>query len=157
MLKMIVAMDNQQGIGLKNKLPWHIPEDLKLFKEMTLGHTIVMGKNTFLSIGRLLPGRKNIVVSHDLNLAKKYPGIEVVDDFISYLNQIKPLEIDVYIIGGASLYQQALPYVEEISISRIHGTYECDVFFPKIDENLFDLYAEKEFDQFKHQIFRRIK
>ena len=156
MIKMIVAMDKQRGIGLNNHLPWNIPEDLKLFKDMTLGHTILMGKKTFLSIGRILPGRTHVVVTHDANLAAQYPGINLEHDLIHYLSSFNNQE-DIYIIGGASIYQQALPFVDEISISQIDGIYLCDVFFPELDLKIFELFYEKNYEHFTHKMYRRIK
>lgn len=130
MIKMVLATDEKGGIGLDGKLPWHIPEDLKYFKEITEGQTVVMGRKTFESLPfeHGLPNRLNWIISNNRNSA----GIgNIVTDLatwaanLEYLNRVRG---DIYIIGGASVYEQLFPYVEEIHHSCMKGLYECDTF-----------------------------
>lgn len=126
---LIAAMDEQRGIGIGNKLPWNIPEDLMHFRNKTLGQPIIMGRKTFESIGRPLPMRLNLVVSRNPNWG--YQGcftrgsleeaIEGADDY------------DIFVIGGAEIFKQAMPLADKMIITHVHKTYECDTFFPEID------------------------
>jgi dihydrofolate reductase len=127
-LTLVVAMDAQRGIGIDNKLPWHLPEDLAHFKRVTLGQPIVMGRKTFDSIGRPLPGRRNIVVTR--NADWRHDGIEVarsLDDAVALAGG------DASIIGGAQIFAEALPIADRLIVTHIDKTYRCDTFFPEID------------------------
>lgn len=131
-LTIIVATDASNGIGIHNALPWHLPEDLAHFKRLTSGHPIIMGRKTFDSIGRPLPNRRNIVISR--NAAWRHEGVERVGS----LEEARALVADAgeaFIIGGAQVYQQALPMVDKLVITRIGRTYECDAFFPALPED----------------------
>jgi dihydrofolate reductase len=121
----IVAMDEQRGIGFKNKLPWNVPEDMMHFRNTTLTHPIIMGRKTFESIGRPLPMRKNLVVSRNPTSSFLYGSIEAA---------IKDADdSDIFIIGGAEIFRQALPMADKLIVTHLHNTYECDTFFPEID------------------------
>ncbi|MFZ6691100.1 dihydrofolate reductase [Undibacterium sp. SXout20W] len=128
-ISIIVAFDLQRGIGINNKLPWHLPEDLGHFKKMTSGHPIIMGRNTFESIGRALPNRRNIVVTRNSNW--HHDGVETVNS----LQQARSLvnEQDAFIIGGAQIYQQSLAFADRLVITEIQEQFACDAFFPPID------------------------
>ena len=128
-LCVIVAIDSAGGIGINNTLPWRLPEDLAHFKRTTSGHPIIMGRKTFDSIGRPLPNRRNIVVTR--NHAWSHPGVESV----SSLEQAAQLVAgsDAYIIGGAQIYQQALPLAQRLIVTEIARRFDCDAFFPAID------------------------
>ena len=129
MLSLIVAMDQNQLIGKNNALPWHLPADLKFFKKMTTGHTIIMGRKTFESIGKPLPNRRNIVLTRN----KDWMPSTDVEFFLSIeeaTKTIKPEE-KAYIIGGANLYKQALPVVDEMLITKIEHVFDGDAYFPK--------------------------
>lgn len=134
-ISIIVAMAENRAIGYKNKLPWgRLPEDLKRFKEITLGHAIIMGRKTFESIGRALPGRKNIVITSDRNYALKAPGCTVtfsVDDAIEKAKSFSSDEI--FVIGGAEIYKQFLPMAEKIYLTLVHKEWPGDAFFPDLD------------------------
>jgi dihydrofolate reductase len=130
-LTIIVATDSSNGIGINNTLPWHLPEDLAHFKRLTSGHPIIMGRKTFDSIGRPLPNRRNIVISR--NPHWRHDGVERVGS----LQEAQALVADAaggeaFVIGGAQVYQQALPLVDKLVITRIGRTYECDAFFPEL-------------------------
>ena len=130
----IVAMAGNRVIGREGKLPWHLPEDLKFFKRTTLGHPILMGRKTFESIGKPLPGRKNIVLSHTMPARE---GVEVIRD-ISELPRVCGNAEKVFLIGGAQLFAELLPRCSGLYLTRIEQAYEGDVFLPPF-EHLFEL------------------
>ncbi len=133
-LSIIVAMSSNRVIGVNNSLPWHLSEDLKHFKTLTTGHTIIMGRKTYESIGKPLPNRRNIVISRNLNAF--YGGVEVVhslEDAFSTSSNDK----EVFIIGGSNIYEQSLHLVEHLYITEIKKAFEGDAFFPEIDKSLW--------------------
>ncbi len=139
MISMISAVAENKVIGNKNALPWHLPADFKYFKEATLGKTIVMGLNTFNSIGaKPLPERKNVVLNNDPNYAAPN-GCFVARSIEEVLEMANPstssgLEPEVMICGGASVYKQFLPYAKKLYITEVHATPEGDTFFPEINK-----------------------
>jgi len=140
MISMIVAMDGINGIGFENKLLCHLPADLAYFKQVTLGKPIVMGRKTFESIGSVLPGRKNIVISRNNDI--DVPGACIVnslDDALSY----STVEVDIMVIGGAEIYRQALPKTDKLYVTRIHHKFQADTFFPSIDKQEWSLSESK--------------
>jgi dihydrofolate reductase len=130
----IVAMSSNRVIGRDGTLPWHFPEDLKFFKRTTLGHPILMGRTTFESIGRPLPGRQNIVLSRTM-LPRE--GITVIRD-VSELAQHCPADSTVFVIGGAQVYGDLLPQCAGLYLTWIEQPYEGDTFLPAF-EHLFTL------------------
>ena len=128
-INLIVACSRNKVIGIENKLPWHLPSDLKRFKEFTTGNTIIMGRKTYDSIGKALPNRKNIVISRNPNL--KLNDAEVVT---SIEDALKFSENKVFIIGGEQIYLYAMPFANKILMTLIHDDIEGDAFFPAIDE-----------------------
>ncbi len=126
MLSIIAAIDDKRGIGKKGILPWHLPEDLKRFKELTKGHSVIMGRNTFESIGKALPDRKNIIVTSDPNFAMY--GIEIVNSVDDALDKAGGGE--VFVIGGAQIYNQTIEQVDKLYLTRVEGDFSCDTFFP---------------------------
>jgi dihydrofolate reductase len=137
-ISVIVAADDRGGIGRGGTLPWHLPEDLKRFKALTMGKPIVMGRRTWESIGRPLPGRRSIVVS-------RRPGLEIKGaSVVSSLDEALCVARDVpeiCIIGGAELYREALPRADVIHLTRVHATVEADVFLPFIDTAEWEVVA----------------
>ncbi len=127
---LIVAMAKNRVIGREQRLPWHLPADLRHFKKITMGHPIIMGRRTFESIGRPLPGRKNIVVTRQRDFQAK--GCEVVHSLEEALRAAEPAE-EAFIIGGAELYRQALPLAEKIYLTLLDAEIEGDTFFPELD------------------------
>lgn len=128
-LTLVVAMDAERGIGIDNQLPWRLPEDLAHFKRVTLGHPIVMGRKTFESIGRPLPGRRNIVVTR--NPDWRHDGVEVaasLEDAVALLGEAR-----ASIIGGAQIFAQSLDLADRMIVTHIERAYHCDAFFPEID------------------------
>lgn len=133
-LNIIVAICKEnRGIGLNNKLPWNYPEDLKYFSRITKGNgnnAIIMGRNTFESIGKTLPKRTNIILSKTLTSNEKYLIFENIIDSLSYC---KSQNFDeVFIIGGESIYNQTIHLVDSIYVTEINKYYSCDTFFPEI-------------------------
>ncbi|QJX80655.1 dihydrofolate reductase [Priestia megaterium] len=129
MISLIVAFSRNRAIGKNNKLLWHIPNDLKYFKEVTLGKTIIMGRRTFESIGRPLPNRQNVVLTN--NLEWEHQGVEVIHS----LDEIQLSSEEVIFIGGETIYEQILPFVERMYITYVDEFFEGDAFFPQINRD----------------------
>lgn len=131
MLSIIVAVADNGVIGSGNQLPWRLPDDLKRFKALSMGKPIVMGRKTFDSIGRPLPGRLNIVISRQAGL--DVPGCRVVTSIDEAIAAAQPAP-EIVIIGGADIYRQILPKVQTIHLTRVHAGIAGDVVFPKLQE-----------------------
>jgi dihydrofolate reductase len=129
-VSIVVATDEHGGIGLEGRLPWHLPNDLKRFKALTMGKPIVMGRRTFDSIGRALPGRVNIVVSRQSGLG--IDGCVVVPSLEAALEAAGKAD-ETCVIGGAEIYRLALPLAGTLHLTRVHATVGADTFFPVID------------------------
>lgn len=128
-LSMIVAVDEARAIGKDNRLLWNIPEDLKHFKELTSGHAVIMGENTYHSIGRPLPNRTNIVVT--LNQELELPGCQVVHSLDEAVQVAREHEKEeVFVMGGASIYKQFLPMIDRLYLTLVNGEHEADTYFP---------------------------
>lgn len=133
MISMIAAVAENRVIGNKNTIPWHLPADFKYFKETTLGKTIVMGLNTFNSIGaKPLPGRKHIILNNDPDYIAP-ENCEVAHSIEEVLKMIKNEE-EVFVCGGASVYSQFLPMSEKLYITEVHANPEGDTYFPEINK-----------------------
>lgn len=144
MINIIVAIgEGNRVIGDKGKLPWHIPEDLKRFRVLTTGHPIIMGKNTFLSIGRVLPGRTNIVLTDRQWEAPE--GVSVALSLDDALEKAKrsPGAEDIFVIGGGMVYRAALSHADRLFITLVSGNFQGDVFFPEY-ESLFSRVISRE-------------
>lgn len=131
-LSLICAMDENRLIGSNNALPWHLPADLAFFKRTTMGKPILMGRKTFQSIGRPLPGRQNIVITRDPDFSAE--GCDIVNSIEAALDCCKQAE-DVMLIGGASLYEQTIPKADHLYITRIHHQFEGDTWFPEFESS----------------------
>lgn len=125
-LNAIVAMSENRVIGYQNRLPWHLPADLRHFKQITMGKPILMGRKTYESIGRPLPGRENIILTRQQDF--KAAGCVVVHDIQEAFHQ----RDELFLIGGADLFQQLLPKVQQIYLTVIHRDFEGDAFFPEL-------------------------
>jgi dihydrofolate reductase len=131
LLSAIVAMSENRVIGKDNTLPWHLPADLKHFKEITTGHFIIMGRKTFESIGKPLPNRSNIVLSRDINY--QAPGCETVSTIDEALRMAEAAQQnEIFIIGGAEIYRQLLPTIERLYITIVHCNIGGDAWFPEL-------------------------
>ncbi len=134
-LSLIVAAAKNRVIGNNNQMPWHLPADFAYFKRVTNGHPIIMGRKTFESIGRPLPGRRNIVVSRNPDFHAD--GVEVVASLEQAISACKSQQgfDDAFVIGGASLYAEALPRVDRIFLTEVDAAPEGDTLFPLLDKN----------------------
>jgi dihydrofolate reductase len=130
MISIIVAVAENGVIGSDNRLPWHLPDDLKRFKALSLGKPVVMGRRTFDSIGRPLPGRTNIVISRQSGLAIE--GTRVVHSLDEALSAAVAAP-EIVVIGGAEIFRQVLPRTATIHLTRVHATVTGNVFFPELD------------------------
>ncbi len=138
-LTIIVATDRERGIGIDNRLPWRLPEDLAHFKRVTTAHPIIMGRKTFDSIGKPLPGRRNIVVTR--NPSWRRDGVETVTSVEEAVALVKladvrsnDTELEAFVIGGAEIYRQALPSCTRLIVTEIDKVFKCDTFLPAIEE-----------------------
>ena len=153
MFKIIVAHAPNRVIGNGIHIPWHIKEEFQHFKKTTLNHTIIMGSTTFLSIGKPLPNRRTIVINNNPDFDTM--GQELCTDLNEVINKYKDSEEVVFVCGGASIYRQMLPYVNEMIISVVKKEVEGDVFFPEY-ENDFEVYEEVEHEEFVVKYMRRV-
>ena len=138
---MIAAVAENDALGKKNKLVWHLPNDFKRFKSLTTNHHIIMGRKTFESFPKPLPNRTHIVISRQENYSPE--GCIVVDS-IQKAIALCPENEDSYIIGGGEIYNLGLQYADIIEITRVHHTFEADAFFPKINEREWQLVESEE-------------
>ncbi|AEF53684.1 type 3 dihydrofolate reductase [Marinomonas posidonica] len=148
MLSLIVAMSTNRTIGINNSLPWHLPNDLKYFKQATMGKPIVMGRKTFESIGKPLPGRRNIVITRDANY--QADGIDVVSSLEQAISLGEDIclvdgQEEVMVIGGAQIYELALPKADRLYITHVDAEVNGDAFFPEVDWPSFTVMAEESF------------
>lgn len=147
-LSIIVAMAQNRAIGKDNDLLWHLGSDLKHFKQLTTGHPVVMGRRTWESLPkRPLPGRRNIVMTE--NNDYEAPGAEVVHGVAGLFKALKGCDDEVFVMGGASIYELLLPYTKRLYITRVYRDYEADVYFPIIDMSEFTLvkFGEPMYDE----------
>ncbi|WP_428036925.1 dihydrofolate reductase [Amphritea sp.] len=133
-LAIIVAQAENRVIGINNNLPWHLPEDLRYFKQVTMGKPIIMGRKTFESIGRPLPGRTNIVVSRDTSYqpdnVKVVDSLQAARDLAESICMIDGCD-EAMVIGGAQIYEQALPLVDRLYLTQVHAEVAGDAWFPE--------------------------
>ena len=139
-ISIIVAFANNRVIGRDNQLIWHLPNDLKHFKAVTSGHPVIMGRKTFESIGRLLPNRKNIIVTR--NTAYQVEGAHVFNSLETAIESCV-YEDEVFIIGGSEIYGRALPLANKLYITEVLHNFEGDAFFPEINYSEWKLISEE--------------
>ena len=145
-LTIIVAIDAQRGIGIDNRLPWHLKEDLAHFKRVTTGHPIVMGRKTFDSIGKPLPNRRNIVITR--NPDWRHEGVEAAasaDAAIALLGGTPG-----FVIGGAQIFRDVLPRAGRMIVTEISRTFDCDTFFPPIDPRQWKEVRREQYHSAEH-------
>lgn len=140
MLSIIVALDSNNLIGSNNKLPWHLPADLKNFKNITIGKTVIMGRKTYESIGKPLKERRNIVITRSKNYIAM--GCEVVTSLEESI-ELSKNDSEVFIIGGAQIIQQALPLCSKLYFTRIYHEFEGDTFLNDLDLSKWRLVSEQ--------------
>ncbi len=139
----IVVVDQNSGIGKNNQLLVHFPADLKRFKNITTGHSIIMGRKTFDSMGKVLPNRRNIVITRQADLS--LPGAEISSSLDEALALCEK-EDEVFVIGGAEIFKQALPKLDRIYLTRIHKSFEADTFFPEISPAEWQEIQKEDFE-----------
>lgn len=130
----IAAMALNRAIGIRNTLPWRLPEDLKRFKALTMDHHIIMGRKTYDSIGKALPGRDTVIVTRNVDYA--VPGCIAVNSLDAALT-VSHGDSEVFFVGGADLYRQALPIADRIYLTEIQRVIDGDAFFPEYDSSLW--------------------
>lgn len=143
MISLLVAMDRNHVIGFENDMPWHIPNDLKFFKNKTNGHSIVMGRKTFESLGRVLPNREHIVLSRSqISLPEE---VKLINDLKVVLewNEENP-DKEIFIIGGGDIYKQMLPFADRMYITSINESFKGDTFFPRFNESDWKLTSKEK-------------
>jgi dihydrofolate reductase len=162
MITLIVAMTEDRVIGKGGGLPWRIPEDLKLFKKTTMGHVVVMGRKTFESMGsKPLPGRKNIVISKTLcgtgglSTGASVSDLHFCKSFEEGIEKARALGEEIFIIGGASLFEKAMPMAERMIISWVKKRYEGDVYFPAVDQEKWQCGSSEEYPEFTRTVYQR--
>lgn len=132
-LSFLVAVSENNAIGKDNALPWHLPEDLKFFKRTTMGKPIIMGRKTFDSMGRVLPGRLNVVLSRNADL-KLPEGVLLFKDIHTAEAHLEAAGVEeAFIIGGGEIFRQTMDDADRLYVTRVHGNVEGDTFFPTID------------------------
>ncbi|RYL90355.1 dihydrofolate reductase [Sporolactobacillus sp. THM7-4] len=140
MISFMLAMDRNRLIGSGNKLPWHLPADLRHFKNKTLGHPVVMGKKTFDSIGKPLPGRRNIVLTRDRNFVLQ--GADVFHSVSEFLASGCAFGEECFVIGGGQIFESFLPFADRLYITLIDAEFEGDTYFTVFDEKKWRLVSE---------------
>lgn len=143
MISLIVAYDENRVMGYNNKMPWHLPGDLAYFKKTTMGKPMIMGRKTFESIGKALPGRTNIVVTRDPNY--KAEGIVVAHSFEEALEIAKKEEKEIMVIGGEQIFRLALPIADVLYVTKIQHTFQGDTFFPEFSDEWKKVSESEEF------------
>ncbi len=138
-------MAKDRGIGYRGGLPWHLPDDLKTFKRITLGHPILMGRKTYESIGKPLPGRQNIVLTRDATWRAE--GVEVIHS-IEEVSRLSLQDAEVMIIGGAEIFSLFLPLMEKMWVSHVQDEYPADTFLPEFESFLPHAHLEEKFEGF---------
>jgi len=134
LISLIAAVAKNGLIGKDNKLPWHLPADLRFFKNTTLGHPIIMGRKNFESIGRVLPGRTNIVLTRNANFAEA-ENLKVAHSLKGAFEIAQKTGTDeCFVIGGAEIYKEALPFCQKLYITRVHGIFEGNTFMPEFEK-----------------------
>jgi dihydrofolate reductase len=145
-LSVIAALDDQGGIGIENQLPWHLPGDLSQFKKLTMGHQLILGRKTYQSIGKPLPGREMIVLSRNPDF--KLEDSQVVSSWEDALQTAREAgEKEVFVIGGGEIFELALPLAERMYLTRVHTISQADAFFPEFDPDQWLKICEQTFPE----------
>lgn len=144
MILLIAAVGENLELGKNNQLLWHLPDDFKRFKQLTTGHHIILGRKTFESFPKPLPNRTHVIITHQKDYLKNSPfeNCIVVNSINDALKLVPKDEVN-YIIGGANIYKQSINLADVIELTRVHGSFEADTFFPKIDLNEWKLTFEE--------------
>lgn len=143
MITLIAAAAENNALGKNNEMIWHLPDDFKRFKKLTSGNFIIMGRKTYESLDGPLPNRTHIIITRQENYAEKVDAnccivVDSIEDAIAK----SASEDETFVIGGGEIYKLALPLADKIELTRVHGTFEADAYFPEIDENKWNLVNE---------------
>lgn len=158
MISLIAAFDEKRGLGRNNKMAWNIPGELKRFKEITMPHPIIMGRKTFESIGRVLPGRANVIVSRNKDF--KVEGAIVVDSIEKAIEKAKEIDSEeLFIIGGGEIFRESLEkgLVDKLYLTLVEGDYNADTFFTDYSDFKVVKQEKKESDGFKYSFVELVK
>jgi len=148
MITLIAAVAENNALGKDNQLIWHLPNDFKRFKEITSGHYIVMGRKTFESFPKPLPNRTHVIITRQKDY--KAEGCIIVDSIEKAIEKC-PKNEELFIIGGAQIYQQSIDFADKIELTRVHASFEADAYFPEINLNQWKLiFEEKHFKDERH-------
>lgn len=151
MISIIVAVAKDNVIGKDNKLLWHISEDLKRFKRITTNKKMIMGRKTFQSLPGILPNREHIIITRDKNFIIDSDKVEIVHDLSSLLEMYSKCEEEIFIIGGAEIYKQFLPYAQKLYLTKVEEAFEGDTYFPEINYDEFKTeYISEQFTDEKN-------
>ena len=152
MITIIAAIGNNNELGKNNDLIWYLPADLKRFKNVTTGHAVIMGRKTFESIRKPLPNRRSIIITRNKNYQQE--GCEIVHSIEEAIRLVGNKQ--AFIIGGAQIYKESLDkaLVDQLDITKVHGDFEADVFFPNIDTEIWQEFSAIEFEKDEKNPFR---
>jgi dihydrofolate reductase len=158
-MQIIIIVAEAKGvIGKDGTLPWHFSDDLKRFKDLTIGNPVIMGRKTYESIvkrlGTVLPGRKNIVLSRNKELKVDGHRVSSMDEALKVARRSMGSD-KVYIIGGETVYEEALPFADMLEITKIHKEYEGDAFFPKVDWRYWEKVNDVEREEFSFLTYKK--
>jgi dihydrofolate reductase len=142
MISFIVAMDDNRVIGKNNQLPWRLPEDLKFFKKVTMGHPVAMGRKTHESIGRLLPGRENIIITRNREYDPE--DCSVFHSIEEFVENCRSRDEEVFVIGGAEIFKETFPHADRLYLTHIHEEFAGDTFFPEFDFKEWELTSSEK-------------
>lgn len=148
----VVAMAADRAIGIKQSIPWRLPEDMKLFKRLTMGHPILMGRKTWESLGRPLPGRQNIVLTRDASFTAE--GAIVIRS-VEELSSLELMDSEVMVIGGAQIYAHLLPKMKKLYVSEVQGEYAADTWFPEFAHHFLRSTPVEQFDGFRLVLYEK--
>lgn len=149
-ITLIVAATENNAIGKNNQMLWHLPNDFKYFKKNTLQHSVVMGRKTFVSIGKPLPERRNIILTRDMNYS--HEEVDVANSVQEVLNYCRD-EREIFIIGGAEIYKQTLPLADKILLTRVHTTIDGDAYFPELLDHEWKLVSTEKHEKNEKHAF----
>lgn len=156
MYTIIAAIGKNRELGRDNKLLWSLKGDLKFFKEKTTNHTIIMGRKTFESLGRLLPNRKHVVISSSNNFPEE---VDVYNNIESLLSHYKDTSEELFIIGGAKIYSEFIDYATKMYLTLVDGEFDADVYFPMFDESVWTKTVLSENEEnglkYKHVLYEK--
>jgi dihydrofolate reductase len=144
MLSLIVAIGKNREIGKGGTMPWHLPEDLKYFKETTMGHKMIIGKNTLYSLPKILPGRLHIVLTSSPESLPKDEKIRPATKMEALVDEYSDSKEEVFVCGGGKIYAEFLPFCQKLYLTRVSGSYDADTYFPEINFSKYRLISKSD-------------